>query len=135
MQYLKIGIFIPFQMRKKAGKLFSPCATDKASLPYYLLLRTVWNTTLIVVLLYFKISLWMQASRTDFRSCSTYIQVTAVTALPYSFHILHKYLSFFDVLCQSQVSFFVTFSATAISRYILAIAGKPSSSAMSANFG
>lgn len=74
----------------------------------------------------------MQASRTCFRCFCTYINVSTVTALPYHFYIFLEYFIIFYILHESQVSFFMSFSATAISRYILAIAGKPSSSAMSA---
>ena len=51
----------------------------------------------------------MQASRTNFRSFLTYGDVTAVTALPYHFAFFSEYSHIFDIVHESQISFFVTF--------------------------
>ena len=80
----------------------------------------------IIILLHFEISLRMQTCRTYFRSFRTYINVTAVTALPYSFFAFLNTVPSSTFFNKARYLSSCPFSASAILRYIVAIAGKPS---------
>jgi hypothetical protein len=62
----------------------------------------------IVRLLHFKISLWMNASRTSKWSLFCLDDESAVAALPEHLSILLEHNMFLDVLQQSEVALFVS---------------------------
>ena len=49
----------------------------------------------------------METCRTSLRSICTYMNETTVTALPYCFFFLLEYRFSFDILQESQISFFM----------------------------
>ena len=65
------------------------------------------KTTLIIFLIYLKITLWMITYRTHFRSGRSYNDVSAVSTFPNFDLTLFKDLSRLDIFKQSAVSLFV----------------------------
>ena len=86
-----------------SGHVRQPLPLSKSSKIYLFIRR------LIVFLLHLEVSLRMQTCRTNFGSFFTYSDVTAITTLPYHFAFFSEYSHIFDVVHESQISFFVTF--------------------------
>ena len=72
-------------------------------------IRLIRERGLAVFFLHLEVCLRMQTCWTNFRSFLADFDVAAVTALPYHFAFLSEYCHIFDVVQESQISFFVTF--------------------------
>lgn len=84
----------------------------------------------IVLLHYFKVSLWVESDWATLRHFNAFSNETTVGALPKYLAVFADYFVLLYVLFSSY-----TFSAMAILRYIVAIRGKLSAATVSARVG